>query len=56
MARRFTEPKSISVRLTAEDRDRLAFVQEMLTRMTKRASTESDALRYCLAATFENES
>lgn len=48
-------PTFVNVRLNGIERTRLEFVRKMLIKTTGRANV-SDAVRYCIAATYENES
>ena len=58
MAKQRTErpPKTKASRLNSTEQDQLDFIRDMLTRMNKRAASDSDAIRYAITATFENES
>jgi hypothetical protein len=48
-------PKTAYVRLNGIERARLEFIRKLLLKTNGRA-TDSDAIRYAITATFENES
>jgi hypothetical protein len=59
MARPHTEPTAptrvVNIRLNSVEQTRLEFVRKMIIKSTGRANI-SDAIRYCIAATYESES